>query len=119
MTPRHLPLKSNTVPADQPSAADAASPAPGAGEPKGVGRKAVRSAVGSAPQRECRQVQIGALRITAPPFGDAIPTGASWCACGHRRTAVGRARVLALIQAHHDHKAGCSLHNPPERRRAA
>ncbi|PJE99792.1 hypothetical protein CUT44_04015 [Streptomyces carminius] len=58
------------------------------------------------------------LHITAPGRG-AVPTARSWCECGHDRSAVGTARVLALIDAHAAHRDRCPLRTPQEGRAAA
>ncbi|POX44972.1 hypothetical protein C3488_31080 [Streptomyces sp. Ru72] len=57
------------------------------------------------------------LHIVAPR--GAVPTATSRCLCGWDRSAVGRARVLALINAHSAHRDTCPLRNPQEGRAAA
>ncbi|PZH10610.1 hypothetical protein C1I97_13940 [Streptomyces sp. NTH33] len=57
------------------------------------------------------------LHITAPR--GAVPTATSQCACGRDRSAVGHAKVRALITDHHDHRTACPLRNPEEGRAAA
>ncbi|MCE7080435.1 hypothetical protein [Streptomyces sp. ST2-7A] len=60
------------------------------------------------------------LHIVAPGRGT-TPTASSWCECGHRARAVGRLRVLALIDTHRAHRALCPLRTTTtnERRGAA
>ncbi|MFI6210009.1 hypothetical protein ACIBAI_27140 [Streptomyces sp. NPDC051041] len=57
------------------------------------------------------------LHIVAP--GRAVPTATSRCECGRDRSAVGRARVLALIADPSTHRTACPLRNPQEGRAAA
>ncbi|WP_328513605.1 hypothetical protein OHB25_30665 [Streptomyces mirabilis] len=52
------------------------------------------------------------------PYG-ATPTATSTCACGRDRRAVGKARVLALIEDHTAHRDECPLRTPQEGRTAA
>ncbi|WP_202426309.1 hypothetical protein [Streptomyces sp. HUCO-GS316] len=87
------------------------------GEPKGAARQGVRTACGSDPHGDDGRRPIAWLRIVAPR--GAVPTATSWCACGRDRSAVGRARVLALIDDHAAHRDVCSLRNSQEGRAAA
>ncbi|MER6733605.1 hypothetical protein [Streptomyces puniciscabiei] len=48
-----------------------------------------------------------------------MPTATSKCLCGWDRSAVGHARVLALIEAHTAHRYTCPLRHPQEGRAAA
>ncbi|MFI1679785.1 hypothetical protein [Streptomyces sp. NPDC020607] len=57
------------------------------------------------------------LHIRAPR--KATPTATSVCECGHNRSAVGRGKVLALIQAHAAHREQCPLRAPQEGRNTA
>ncbi|RFC74753.1 hypothetical protein DXZ75_35730 [Streptomyces sp. AcE210] len=57
------------------------------------------------------------LHIVAPK--GAVPTATSKCACGRDRSAVGRARVLALIEDHEAHRNDCPLRTAQEGRNAA
>ncbi len=53
---------------------------------------------------------IAWLHITAPR--GAIPTATSKCCCGRDRSAIGRTKVLALIEEHEDHRATCPWSHP-------
>ncbi|MBQ0847644.1 hypothetical protein J8N05_05360 [Streptomyces sp. BH-SS-21] len=57
------------------------------------------------------------LSIVAPR--GAVPTATSKCLCGRDRSAVGRAKVLALITDHEAHRDTCPLRTPQEGRAAA
>ncbi|MBT2415735.1 hypothetical protein J7I94_35285 [Streptomyces sp. ISL-12] len=57
------------------------------------------------------------LTICAPR--GAVPTATSRCECGRDRSAVGKARVLALITDHENHRGACPLRTPQEGRTAA
>ncbi|WP_405797710.1 hypothetical protein [Streptomyces sp. NBC_01506] len=52
---------------------------------------------------------VGWLRVVAPPDWSAKVSGQSWCRCGYDRTAIGRAAVQQLVEAHTDHRAHCPL----------
>ncbi|MDK1476786.1 hypothetical protein QNO07_25860 [Streptomyces sp. 549] len=53
------------------------------------------------------------------PGRSAVPSATSRCLCGRDRRAVGRARVLALIDDHQAHRHTCPLRSPQEGRTAA
>ncbi|MGW7598055.1 hypothetical protein [Streptomyces antimycoticus] len=94
------------------------APAPdGRSAPEVVGREAALSAVRSDREQGDGRYPIAWLHITAPR--GAVPTAHSWCACGHDRSAVGKARALALIADHEAHKTACPLRTPQEGRTAA
>ncbi|NGO14070.1 hypothetical protein G5C60_42390 [Streptomyces sp. HC44] len=57
------------------------------------------------------------LHIAAPR--GAVPTATSKCLCGWDRSAVSRARVLALIDDHTAHRDVCPLRTNQEGRQAA
>ncbi|QDN94109.1 hypothetical protein FNV61_25905 [Streptomyces sp. RLB3-6] len=57
------------------------------------------------------------LHICAPR--GAVPTATSKCLCGRDRSAVGKARVLALITDHEAHRDACPLRTPQKGRTAA
>ncbi|AJP03000.1 hypothetical protein TU94_17465 [Streptomyces cyaneogriseus subsp. noncyanogenus] len=57
------------------------------------------------------------LHIVAP--GRAVPTATSRCECGRDRSAIGRTRVLALIDDHEHHRTACPLRTTQEGRAAA
>lgn len=86
-------------------------------EPKGVARKGVPTAVGSDPQRGDGRYPVAWLHIVAPR--GATPTATSKCLCGRDRSAVGRAKVLALIDDHTAHRGQCPLRTLQEGRAAA
>ncbi|WP_234330100.1 hypothetical protein [Streptomyces viridochromogenes] len=87
------------------------------GEPKGVARQGVRTAVGADPHGDDGRRPIAWLHIVAPR--GVIPTATSKCACGRDRSAIGKPRVLALIDDHAAHRDACPLRNPQEGRAAA
>ena len=86
-------------------------------EPKGAARKGVPSAVRSDRQKGDGRYPVAWLHIVAPR--GATPTATSKCLCGRDRSAVGRAKVLALIDDHTAHRDTCPLRNPQEERAAA
>ncbi|MCZ4122495.1 hypothetical protein [Streptomyces sp. H39-S7] len=118
-------LKSLTTTPGQPGPAEPARGPSGRGAAKVVA-EGVRSAVVPDPHtctgQDARRV-VAVLRIIAPPYWDAIPSGWSWCECGYQRQAVGRANTEQLILAHKRHQAACPLINPqavePDARHAA
>ncbi|WP_263168128.1 hypothetical protein [Streptomyces sp. SCSIO ZS0520] len=98
---------------------DPAEPAPdtgGSGAPKAVA-EGVLSSVRPDQQTGDGRYIAALLHITAPR--DAVPTATSTCVCGFNRSAVGRRKVLALIEAHTAHRDTCPQRNPQERRAAA
>ncbi|MFE2466788.1 hypothetical protein [Streptomyces mirabilis] len=86
------------------------------GEPKGVA-EGVPTAVRPDPQQGDGRYPVAWLHICAPR--GAVPTATSKCLCGRDRSAVGRARVLALITDHEAHRDTCPLRTPQEGRTAA
>lgn len=116
-TPPRPPLKSLTTTPTGPHAARPAAPRTTAGEPNGAARKGVRTALRSDPQRGDGRYPVACLHIVAP-YG-AVPTATSRCECGRDRSAVGHARVLALITDHEAHRTACPLRTPHEGRAAA
>lgn len=48
------------------------------------------------------------LQIVAPPSYGASPSVRSWCSCGRDLFAAGRARALALVADHTQHRTACS-----------
>jgi len=104
-------LKSLPAP-HRPPAADPAAPGPAGGGRQDVGRRP--SASRSGPRRGDGRYPIAWLHLAAPGRG-AVPTARSWCQCGHDRSAVGAARVLALIDAHTAHRSACPLRTTESR----
>ena len=107
----------------RPPAAQPAAPGPVDGASKDVGRRPSTSARRSDPRLSSGapgdgRYPIAWLHLAAPGRG-AVPTAHSWCACGHDRSAVGAARVLALIEAHAAHRQNCPLRHRTESRTAA
>ncbi|MFI1032292.1 hypothetical protein [Streptomyces sp. NPDC020951] len=98
-------------------AAEPAPPAPVVGEPKGVARKGVHTALRPAPQQADGRYPIAWLHIRAPR--GAVPTATSRCLCGWDRSAAGRDQILALIEAHAAHRDLCPLRSSQEERAAA
>ncbi|MDW4907438.1 hypothetical protein RB628_19300 [Streptomyces sp. ADMS] len=115
MTSPRVP-KSLTAPPTVPRAAQPAAPRTAEGEPKGVA-EGVPIAVRPNPPRSEGRYPIAWLHITAPR--GATPTATSKCACGRDRSAVGRTRVLALIDDHTAHRDTCPLRTTSEGRAAA
>ncbi|MFD0309990.1 hypothetical protein [Streptomyces sp. NPDC127119] len=115
-TPPRPLLKSITITPTKPADAPQAVDAPTVGDPKGVA-VGVPTAVGSDPQSGDGRYPVAWLRITAPR--GATPTATSKCLCGRDRSAIGRARVLALITDHEAHRDTCPLRTRQEGRAAA
>ncbi|GHD70928.1 hypothetical protein GCM10010317_078930 [Streptomyces mirabilis] len=67
-------------------------PRPAVGEPKGVARKGVLSAVGSDPQ----MVIITGIQPGLQIQCEGVPVADWFCACGYHERARGRAAVIAL-----------------------
>ncbi|MEV5363722.1 hypothetical protein AB0L12_13265 [Streptomyces cellulosae] len=84
--------KASRNPANGPQGAVWAAPRTAVGEPKGVARKGVLSAVRSDPQPvTVTGIQPGLqVRFTEPPVADWL------CRCGHYERARGRAAVMKL-----------------------
>jgi hypothetical protein len=116
-TPPRPSLKSITPPPDGPPVAQPDAAHAAVGEPKGVARQGVPTALRSDPRPGDGRHPVAWLHIAAPR--GATPTGTSRCACGWDRSAVGHARVRALIDAHTGHRDTCPLRNPQEGRAAA
>lgn len=117
MSPRpRAPLKSIPAP-DRPQDAPQPVGAAAVGEPTGAARQGVVDAFRSDSHRGDGRYAVGWLHIVAPR--GATPTATSRCACGRDRSAVGRARVLALITDHTAHRDLCPLRTPQEGRAAA
>ncbi|MEV7346991.1 hypothetical protein [Streptomyces sp. NPDC093544] len=114
--PPHPPLKSLTPTPSNPRAAAHAAPGTAVGEPKG-GAEGVTSALRPDPQQGDGRYPVAWLHISAPR--GAVPTAASKCLCGRDRSAVGKARVLALIDDHTAHRDECPLRTTQEGRAAA
>ncbi|MGW1758465.1 hypothetical protein [Streptomyces mirabilis] len=115
-TPPRPPLKSIPSAPSGPCAAAQAVPGPAVGEPKG-GAEGVLSALRSDPQTGDGRYPVAWLHISAPR--GAVPTATSKCQCGRDRSAVGKARVLALIKDHTAHRDECPLRTTQEGRAAA
>ncbi|WP_239590091.1 hypothetical protein [Streptomyces aureoverticillatus] len=121
MSRHRLPEKPLTVDTPGRTRPRPAGPDEGRGT-KGDGRQAVLSALPadqppSAPPHGDGRFPVAWLHISAPR--DAIPTATSRCLCGHDRSAVGRTKVLALIDDHATHRSLCPLRTTPEGRNAA
>lgn len=104
--PRHRRPSSAAQPVDTPAV----------GEPKGAA-EGVPTAVRPDPQRGDGRYPVAWLHIVAPR--GATPTATSKCLCGRDRSAVGRAKVLALITDHEAHRDTCPLRSSQEGRAAA
>ncbi|MEV5005731.1 hypothetical protein AB0K74_15515 [Streptomyces sp. NPDC056159] len=128
-TPPRPSLKSITTTPDGPRAAQPAAPLTAVGEPKGVARQGVRTALRSDRYRtdEARHgtqdptPDRPGIRIYAPPvyrdhwdgarwskrYGD-TPTAAYACTCGQTGTATGPRAVAALVTEYDAHKSACT-----------
>ncbi|MFJ6558573.1 hypothetical protein ACIQMV_01695 [Streptomyces sp. NPDC091412] len=128
-TPPRPRLKSITTAPDGPDVAEPAAPPAAVGEPEGVARQGVRTALRSDRYRtdEARHGTDDAtpdrpgIRIYAPPvyrdhwdgarwskrYGD-TPTAAYACACGQTGTATGPRAVAALVTEYAAHKSACT-----------
>ncbi|MEU8743082.1 hypothetical protein AB0C39_05465 [Streptomyces parvulus] len=116
-TPPRPSLKSLPVTPSGLSADAQAAPSPAVGEPKGVARKGVPSALRSDLQQRDGRYPVAWLCICAPR--GAVPTATSKCLCGRDRSAVGHTKVLALIEDHTAHRDACPLRTNQEGRQAA
>ncbi|MET7774688.1 hypothetical protein ABZU94_05760 [Streptomyces mirabilis] len=114
--PSRPPLKSITPTPNGQQHADQTPARTAVGESKGVA-EGVPIAVRPAPQTGDGRYPIAWLHISAPR--GAVPTATSKCLCGRDRSAVGKARVLALITDHEAHRDTCPLRTPQEGRTAA
>jgi hypothetical protein len=117
MNARPRPLKSTTGPPVGPLAARSTAPRAAVGEPEGAARQGVRTACGSDPHGDDGRRPIAWLHVVAPR--GAGPTATSRCACGRDRSAIGKPRVLALIDGHAAHRTVWPLRNSQEGRAAA
>jgi hypothetical protein len=102
----HPPLKSITGTPTGPGPAEPAPAAGGSGAPKVVAEGVV-AACRPNPRPAAGRYIVAVLHICAPR--GAVPTARTRCECGHDRSAVGRERILALIQLHTAHQAVCPL----------
>ena len=84
--------KASRTTANSPQGAVQRSPRPTVGEPKGVARKGVLSAVGSDPQTVTVTGIAPGLRIQC----EGVPVADWLCVCGHHERARGRAAVIRL-----------------------
>jgi hypothetical protein len=111
------PLKSVTGSPAGPLAARSTAPRSAVGEPEGAARQGVRTACSPDPRGDDGRRPIAWLHVAAPR--GAVPTATSRCACGRDRSAIGKPRVLALIDDHAAHRTVCPLRHPQEGRAAA
>ncbi|MDT0570750.1 hypothetical protein RM704_25385 [Streptomyces sp. DSM 3412] len=84
--------KASRTPSNCPQNAVQGPPRLTVGEPKGVARKGVLSAVGSDPQTVTVTGITPGIQIQC----DGVPVADWLCACGHHERARGRAAVIAL-----------------------
>lgn len=115
-------LKSSTGAPTGSGPAEPADAVTGHSAPKVVA-EGVRTAVRPDPRRgeQLRpdgRFPIAWLHICAPPRGS-TPTATSRCECGRDRSAIGRRKVLALIDDHAAHRNECPLRTTQEGRNAA
>ncbi|MEV8447499.1 hypothetical protein [Streptomyces parvus] len=110
MSAPHRPRLEGHPPTPQIRAANLAPAASGRGAPKGVGRKAVPTAVRPDQQTGDGRHPIAWLTVTAPR--GATPTVTSVCQCGRNLFAAGHRRALALIEDHTRHRDLCPLRTP-------
>lgn len=112
-------LKSPTPTGDHPNPATPAPATAAGGAPK-VAAEGVPSAVRPDQRPADGRTPVAWLHVVAPPDWSMPPKAFSRCDCGRYESARGRARVLALIQAHAAHRDACPLRHPAsERSRAA
>ncbi|MFJ6633328.1 hypothetical protein ACIQMR_18345 [Streptomyces sp. NPDC091376] len=111
-------MKSHPGTTDKPHAAALAQVPAAMGAPKGAARKGVPSALRPGTHPGDGRHPIAWLHITAPGRGT-VPTATSRCACGRDGSAVGKARVLALVEDHQAHRDVCPLRTSQEGRNAA
>lgn len=116
----HSPhLKSLTPTTDRTGPAEPA-PGPAAGGAPKVAAEGALSSVRPDPHPADERQPIAWLHIIAAPDWSMPPRAFSRCDCGRYESARGRARVLALIDAHTAHRDLCPLRRPAsERNRAA
>lgn len=102
-----------------PAGPSPAKPAPardGRGAPRVVA-EGVPSSVRPDSHADGGRRPVAWLHIVAPPSYAAAPSVRSWCSCGRDLFAAGRARALALIADHAQHRTVCS--SLTQRREAA
>ncbi|MEU2559419.1 hypothetical protein ABZ626_08805 [Streptomyces longispororuber] len=112
-----LPLEGLPAAPSGPPAAPRPKRTAAMGAPKNVARQGVLTAGRPDPHRSTGRYPIAWLHICAPR--GTVPTATSRCACGRDRSAVGHARVLALVDDHTAHRDVCPLRAPQEGRAAA
>jgi hypothetical protein len=118
MNDRRRPsLKSITPTPNTPHTAQPGTPPAALGGPKNAARKGAPTVVGPDPRTGDGRYPVAWLTITAPR--GAVPTATSTCECGRNRSAVGHARVHALITDHAAHRDACPLRTNQEGRAAA
>ncbi|MGP3685413.1 hypothetical protein ACTVZO_12000 [Streptomyces sp. IBSNAI002] len=91
---------------DRPSPAEPAPAPNGSGAPKAVA-EGVPSSVLPDPLADDGRRPVAWLHTVAPPSYGASPSVRSWCSCGRDIFAAGRARALALIADHEQHRTTC------------
>ncbi|GGR85833.1 hypothetical protein Snoj_44280 [Streptomyces nojiriensis] len=108
----HLPIPSKS-PLHHRPAEDAEQPPPQqvVGAPNGVA-EGVPSSVRPDPHADDGRRPVAWLHIVAPPSYGAAPSVRSRCSCGRDLFAAGRARALALIADHAQHRTVCSRLTP-------
>ncbi|MEV7447133.1 hypothetical protein AB0O22_39350 [Streptomyces sp. NPDC091204] len=79
----------------------------GSGAPKVVA-EGVPSSVRHDPDADDGRRPVAWLHIVAPPSYGPSPSVRSWCSCGRDLFAAARARALALIADHEQHRTVCS-----------
>ncbi|MFD7166611.1 hypothetical protein [Streptomyces violascens] len=109
-------LKSLPAPADRPERADFRGPVGGGAAKDGARRASVSACPPGTAYDDGRRI-VALLHIVAPR--GTTPTARSRCSCGRDRTAIGRARVLALINDHATHATQCPLLTALEGRNTA
>lgn len=109
--------KATQKPTNSPQGAVQGPPQPSVGEPKDAARKGALSILHPNPQTGDGRYPVAWLVVRVPR--GTSPTATSRCECGRDRRAIGRTRVLALIDDHTAHRDHCPLRNPQEGRTAA
>jgi hypothetical protein len=109
--------KSHTSAPTRPRPAEPADPTTGPSAPKNAARQGAPSSLRSGLHASDGRYAMAWLHITAPR--GAVPTATSKCECGWDRSAVGRHKVLALIEDHTAHRTQCPLRTNTDRKNAA
>ncbi|WP_406508427.1 hypothetical protein [Streptomyces sp. NBC_00212] len=109
-------LKSLPTPADRPERAGSRGAGAGGAAKDGARRASASACPLDAAHDDGRRI-VALLHIVAPR--GTTPTARSRCSCGQDLSAIGRPRVLALINDHTTHRTECPLLHAQEGRNTA